>query len=987
MGRIKKIAASILIPVLVFASFSLKINTARADAVILLSTYPAQNQQGVEIEPVIKFNFSSPVEILDKSKISINFGEETYPLDHDKDIYLSNDGKTLNIEINDEPYPLRRNTPYTVVLEAGCVIGSNGITNEKTELNFVTAGDGQRPAVSGYSSSPSGGDDITSLSGTRLSGGGTIYIRFDRNIKWDKDKEDMNLQDAVKLYKIPKALETALDPSGSSYDSVVEYVYGQGVPGADPDESQRVPVGSISIVNNNTLAVKPESSLLSLNRYKLFIDRDIVEDTYGYNPEKDIEFYFWTASSGTLSANWAGVSSSRTYGAPAYDSTTPIVLYADGEVILKAGDDSALGRIVLSEGYNSNAVAEIEKVRLEYYYENSVKKTKIKIYPKAKLDWGKYYKLSISGDVFETRSGRFLSALAIEFVVRDKSGESRGICGIYPSSMSVLDIMGGSAAFTVTGYNFNESVEKVELLPVAGNAAGGDAVAVEKADIEFVNVTELLIKLRSSDAVKKLSQDSGSGTYIIKIYFSDRAEPVENSSVSLAITPRGKPEVKEKYPSEDGWVNEKNLNPKVIDGTTRYFLKITFDDSDGSLALNESGGLDLIKSSYVHAGGENATSMIDAEFVGYIQNMQDTAQKKSYIEKYIFVKDSGQKKAYLFIPVKQLRSQTTYAVTVNAGIVYCTDSSGNLLSGNDVIEWSFTTAAVPSVTGVVTGSVPENYDEDVPIILQGDYFDGDNVEVYFNDIRADRVKVDTDEGGNTILKVYLPSGSRRLDPGLYAIRVANDDDHEYEIYGALSVVKEGDFVPNEEYMEKSNSKAGEVRGNVKLSSDTLLLDSDFTDKSRVSLDLDELMGEDVLVRKISFKGSAKKEIGMLETYSKWADVTLYRLTLDSTAESRDIEIILGRAEPVMAAKLKSSLAAGKAKSDFIRVAGENFKVSGIKVVVPFAESNGEHLKALRYDEKLRSWEEEYSAVDRIDRRVTITSSGTGIFVVVEEGGK
>ncbi|MDI3480615.1 MAG: hypothetical protein PWQ97_270 [Tepidanaerobacteraceae bacterium] len=985
--RLKKTPALIIVLAMAFSLSFLKIDFARADSGIVVSTYPAQNQQGVEIEPVIKFNFSSPVEILDKSKISINFGEETYPLDYDKDIYLSNDGKTLNIEINDEPYPLRRNTPYTVVLEAGCVIDINGITNEKTELNFVTTGDGQRPAVSGYSSSPSGGDDITSLSGTRLSDGGTIYIRFDRNIKWDKDKDDMSLQDAVKLYKIPKALETALDPSGNPYDSVVEYVYGQGVPGTDPDESQRVPVGSISIVNNNTLAVKPESSLLSLNRYKLIVDRDIVEDAYGYNPEKDIQFYFWTASSGTLSASWAGVSSSRTYGAPAYDSSNPIVLYADGEVIVKAGDDSALDRIVLSEGYNSSAGVGIEKIRLGYYFENGAKKTKIMIYPKEQLGWGKFYKLSISGDVFETRSSRFLPAINMEFVVRDKSGESRGIYGVSPSSLSVLDVKGGSAAFTVTGYNFNESVEKVELLPVAGNAAGGGAVTIEKTDIDFVNVTELLVKLRSDAVVKKLGADSGSGTYRIKIYFSDQAEPVENSSVSLTITPRGKPEVKEKYPSEDGWVNEKNLNPKVIDGTTRYFLKITFDDSDGSLAFDESGGLDLIKSSGVHAGGENATSMIDTEFLGYIQNIQDTSQKKLYIDKYIFVKDSGQKEAYLFIPVKQLRTQTTYTVTINAGVVYYTDSSGNLLSGNDIIEWSFTTTANPVVTGVVTGSVPENYDEDVPIILQGDFFDADNVEVYFNDIRADRVKADTDESGNPVLRVYLPSGSRRLDPGIYTIRVVNDDDHEYEIYGALSVVKEGDFIPTSEYVLKSDGKMGEVRGDINSSEDTLVLDSDYIDKSRVTIDLDSLMGENVLVRKISFRGNTKKEIGMLETYSKWADVTLYGLALDSSAESRNIEIILGRAEPVQAAKLKSSLTAGKIKSDFIRVAGENFKVSGIKVVIPFTSSSGDCLKALRYDEELRAWKEEYSVVDKADKTVTVTSTNPGIFVVVEQGGE
>jgi len=983
--KLKKIAALILMPILVFASLSLKINFARADAIVVpASTYPAQNQQGVEIEPVIKLNFNSTVEILDKSGIKIFFGEETYPL-NDEDIYLSSDRLTLNIEVNDEPYPLRRSTPYTVVLEAGCLKDSNGNTNAKIELNFVTTGDGQRPAVSGYSSSTSGSDDITSLSGTRLSSGGSIYIRFDRNIKWDKDKDDMNFQDIVRLYKIPKAIETALDPSGKLYDSVVEYVYGQGIPGINPDETQRVPVGSITVVNGNTIEVKPESSLMSLNRYKLFIDKDIVEDSYGYNPEKDINFYFWTAASGSSSVKWAGVSSSRTYGAPAYSDSNPIVLNTDGEVIMKAGDAAALDRIVLAEGYDVNAKVDVGKVRLEYYFENNIKKTRIKIYPAHQLEWGKLYKLSISGDVFETRSGRFLSALSMEFVVQGKSDGDRGISGISPSSLEVLDIYDGDATFTIKGYNFTEDVEEVELIPVSGTAAGSEAVFIDKADIDFVNVTELLVKLRDSDVVEKLGSDSGSGTYRIVVHFPGQEE-VENDSVRLEIVPRGTPAVKDKYPSEDGWVNEKDINPTKIDGVTRYFLKITFDDPDGSLAFDETTGLDLIKSSSVYSQGGNETSMIDTEFLGYIQNIQDASQKKSYIDKYIFVKNSGQKEADLFIPVKQLSTQATYTVMINAGIVYFTDGAGNLLSGNDVVSWSFTTMAEPVVTGVGTGSVPENYDEDIPIILQGDFFSDDDIEVYFNDIEADRVRVATDESGNTVLKVYLPSGRHKLDAGLYTIKVRNDDDHEFEVYGALSVVKEGDFVPNEEYVVKADEKVGEVRGNVATSEDTLMLDSSYTDRSRVSIDLDELMGENVLVRKISFRGSTRDKINTLDTYSKWADITLYNLTLDPEAESRDIEISLGRAEPVTAGKLKSGLGSGKIKSDFIRVTGQNFKVTGVSVELPFTNSTGDDLKALRYDEALGTWEEQYFAVDKPDKTVTITSLYPGIFVVVE-GGK
>lgn len=955
---------------------------------MLSSTYPESGKQGVEVEPTIKFTFRYPVEILNRDNITVKSGEEQYSLDKSK-IYLSSEGKTLNIDINDDPNPLRRSTPYTVRLGAGCVRfrDYNNITNDDMVLNFTTSGEGQRPEISGFSSSPYGGDDITSLSGTRLSGDGSIYIRFDRNIKWDREKDKLNLQDMVKLYKIPKPLETAYDPSGRLYDSVVEYVYGQGIPGVNPDESQRVPVSRINIVNGNTLEVKPGFSLMNINRYRLFIDKRIVEDSYGYNPEKDIIFYFWTApAAGSSAVHWMGISSSRIYGAPAYSDSNPIVLNTDGEVIFKAGDTAAFNRIVLSEGYNTGAGVNIERVRLEYYFENGVKKTRIKIFPEHQLQWGKLYKLSIGEDVFESRQGVFLSAMNMEFVVQGNAAESCGIYSISSSSLNVLDIYNGGASFTIRGYNFTEDVEKVELLPVAGNAAGGPALTIGKQDLEFENVTEITVKLRDSGVVNSLGRDSGSGTYAVRLYFTGENNPVENDGVRLEISPRGKPVVKSTYPGDDGaWYNEKELSPRYINGVERFFLKVTFSDVDGSLAFDETGGLDLLRTSTLYSQGQNEISMIDTEFLNYIYNIQDETLKKSYISNYIFVKNSSTKEAYLYIPVKPLKSQTTYTVMINAGIVYY-GGQDEISSGNDVITWSFTTMAVPVVTGVESGSVAENYDEDVPIILKGNYFNDSDVKVYFNDIKARKVKTDTAEDGSPVLKVYLPSGSDRLEPGIYTVKIVNDDDHEYQIYGALSVVKEGRSKPQEDYVLKYQGRLGDVRGSFEKSEDTFMLDRDYTDKSHLELDLDELMGPDVLVRKIRFRGSEKDKIEILDILSKWADISLYNVTLDPLAKSRDVEIILGRVEPSISQKLKSGLGIGRVKSDLIRVTGENFKVTGIKVVIPFKESNGDNLKALRYDEDLRTWQEEYFTVNKPDGTVNITSQHPGIFAVVE-GGK
>ncbi len=155
-----------------------------------------------------------------------------------------------------------------------------------------------------------------------------------------------------------------------------------------------------------------------------------------------------------------------------------------------------------------------------------------------------------------------------------------------------------------------------------------------------------------------------------------------------------------------------------------------------------------------------------------------------------------------------------------------------------------------------------------------------------------------------MLKVYLPTGRNRLKPGIYTIRVQNDGDHEYEIFGALSVVKEGSHIPNEEYKVKDELRIGEVRSNLVYSEDTLIIDRRYADKRSVDVDLDEIMGQDVLVRKIHFDGRKNDRISILDTLSKWADITLYDIGIDDYGSDEDACIALGRVEPAVAQNLK-----------------------------------------------------------------------------------
>jgi len=965
---------------------------------IIESTYPLNNQTGVEIKPTIKIVFKHPVVEIYKNKIALDSGGEKYPLDlnetHEIDEIDLLDERTLCIDIGriGKP-PLRRGTLYHFTLSKGAVKLENNITNEDITISFVTRSEGRSPKIISYSSFASGGDDITLLSGTKLSREGFIHIIFDSNIELEKNTDKQKLLEGTKLYRIPKPAET--DEAGN--DKAFEFELGITETDLKGEAyRQEIDVEDIEIINKNTLRIKPKWPLLNLNQYRLIIKKELIEDVNGYSLENDVDFYFWTAPSpekpeflwehieGTLPGSIkdnpsTGGKSCTVVGTSAYGPNTPLVLKIQGEAIPKAGDISSLKKITLVEGYEPNKTVKISKVRFEYYNEGNDKKTKLLIYPEKILDAGKYYVLTVP-DVIQNRSGQFLPRLDMYFTVGVDTTKPAGICKIDPDTFELIDIYKGTAAFTITGYNFNEDIEYISFKLFSGENAGTVQTAVYKKDIEFKSITQLDVKLRDQKVINDLLAGGG-GEYLVELHFKDRP-PVSNESVTFKILPRGKPKVlATDPPGDDTWSNEKKLNAKTIDGTTRYFLKITFDDFDGSMRFDTDLGLNLLQTSTVYSEGQNEVSMIDTEFVTFIQNIEDSELKNSYVSQYIFAKDSKAGEAHLYVPVKLLRSQTTYSVMINAGIVYF---DGDQTNGNDPIQWTFTTTANPVITGNQVGSVVEDYDEDEPIILYGDFFDEDNVEVYFNDIRAPRVRVGTDENGQSFLRVYLPSGRNRLKPGIYTILVRNDRDHEYEVFGALSVVREGSYIPNEEYRVKDELRIGEVISDLFVSEDILILDRRYTDRRSLEVDLDEIMGQQVLTRKIRFDGRRGDRISTFETFSKWADVTLHDIGIDDYRSDETADVILGRAEPQVAHNLKQRLGRAKVKSQFIQVTKQNVRFSSFRITMPFKESDGVDLKVLRYDPYSRQFIEEDFRVDKIEKTVTVDSNNSGIFVVVEQ---
>lgn len=966
---------------------------------MLESTYPTNNQGGVEVKPTMRFVFKHPVTWIENKKNEIvlksQVGEE-YPL-APEDINLSSDGRILSINVGKiNQHPLRRNTLYKVVVPQDVVKFTEKISNKSITLNFTTRGEGQSPIITRYSSNPNGTDDITSLSNTKLSRDGYIYIHFDRDIKFEKNSNKEKIIDKTKLYKIPKADDVGYDPTGTLYDKVFEF--GKDITEAEfRTRQQLIGIDDIQIVNKNTLQIKPSLPLINLNLYRLNMDKHIIEDINGYGIEEEIDFYFWTAPSPEKPGiNWGsiiglntGVSKDDkgfagvTYtvsGTPIYGPQNPIAFDIEGEVVPKVGEIASLKRMSLVEGYDAKKSVKIKEFRFEYYFAGEKKRTKLFLYPEVDLTLGKYYILTVPQNTLQARSGSFLPPMVMNFTVAGKGDSEPGIYGLVPNTFKFFDIYRGNMTFTIKGYNFTEDVEYVELKMISGNAPDTVTCAVYKKDIEFKSVTELLVKLREPEVTQKLIK-GGAGEYLVKVNFKDRQ--VE-SPQPLKILPRGKPVVLSKDPMGGSvWQNEKMLNPKTIDGIERYFLKITFEDLDGSLTFDGDSGLNLLQTSTLFSEGQNEVSMLDREFLNYIHNLEDAKIKQSYIDQYIFVKNRSAKEAYLFVPVKPLRSQTTYTVMINSGIVYH-DGPDKSTEINDVIQWSFTTMAIPAVTGIDMGSVGEDYDEDEPLWLQGDFFDERNVEVFFNDIRARKVKLVTDNNGKTFLEVYLPDGRDRLEPGIYTIRVRNDRDHEFEIFGSLSVVKEGEHVPNEEYTIKAEMRIGDILSDTKVSEDTLILDRRYTDRRYVDLDLDDLMGEDVFIRKIQFDGRKSDRIGTLEIISKWADIFLYDVGIGSYKRDEEPELKVGRVEPLVAQNIKAKLGRQLPKSELIQVTGEDIRFSSIKIIMPFKESNGENLKVLRYDPYTRNFHEELFFVDKIDKTVTVSSYSEGIFVVVEK---
>lgn len=855
----------------------------------------------------------------------------------------------------------------------------------------------------GFTSSLNGNDDIRSLENNNLDVGDNIYIKFPETIVMEG-----KVKDKIHLYELLKKAITPDNPD-TSYETVFSYVYSEDKYAFENtiDTMKQIDILEATIVgeNNNILEINPKEDLIPLNQYKLTI-------------ENDISIRFWTKSSleNTVPA-WnvnemdarnkeeniqADTKEYTLTDVPIYNmNDKPIVLYVDGEVVPKVASQSFLKDKIYQDGFKDITLEDIyalkqvgiEKYELEYIDG----KTKIKLYPayrdpnnpgkylKEELYSGKLYKLYIPNGTFETRGRIALEALTLNIYTEPNPNIEKTIDHLENNHISVTDLNKEEKTFVIKGANFHHKVEKVTL-------KNASKEPLDIKDVEFKDPSRIDVHIRN-EVKNKLAQLDYIGDYEVLVTFDDAPLTVtdkvyktissvedstyngldKNDKLYLHIG-KGKPIVKGWYPASNN-IDEKSLKHDTLDDDIikdKYFIKLIFDDFDQKLVLSN---IDKLTSCIVRtvSGTENA---VDTEFINDISEMSSEKQK-AYKDKYIFKKEG--KQATLYIPVKPLKSQATYQVSIPSDIVFYEDTHEGNIPIND---WTFSTIANPLVKEISLGSIPEDYDEDEPIYIYGDFFcsDSSKIKVYFNDIEAESAHVVSENE----LKVFLPQGSDRLNIGIYDIIVQNDENHKRTVNGSISVIKSGDTkdIPNEEYKIKEDGSLGEVRGNLKISEDTLLISSSDINEKELEIDLDKVMGTQVITRKIQYEGNKRYSIGMLKTKSKWADITLYGLTLDPYAEDEEIMVRIGRTEPSVTQMLKKKLRGKGIKSDFIQVSGENYKIKNILLNMPIKYSNGKNIKVLRYDEDTRSFYENRFTVNLAEKRIELLSSYKGIFVVV-----
>lgn len=990
---------------------------------MLKSSYPFNNQEGVEVEPTITLIFKHPIERKDStaklsSIITLKEDDSQKIEIADSDISLSSNSIEIRIRDNGTTkHRLRRNTLYTLEVTAGSLQFTDykSYTNEQIKISFITRGEGENPNVVGYSSKEyQGYDDITSLQGSRLQPDGSIYIHLDRDVRKDKDYSKYVSQ--IKLWRVAKADEKAYDSDGILRDKRFEYALSANQMNGTAGMLEEIPIESIKVGQesgySNIIKITPKSLsahgkndiLTPLHMYKIVIPQDAVEDTNGYNLKQDISEYIWTGpleNKTQKDLNWdvSGITASeiaavenapyksyRLYGTPAYSQYSdekgkgPIILYIDGKVHVNQSECepnntayTVLDNIGIAATYSNTENLRVERVRVEYETKNGSEVTKLSIYPSSPLLNGKGYTLSVPGGVFISPTGQSMERIEVSFTVGGDKTKPKGIYGVSPASIDLYDILRGTAEFNISGYNFHEDIEYIELIKSKSE------IIIMPPDIEFRSVESIRFKITGKNKEKIVADPSSyEGDYKLVLAFKKEDKLVETIETECKINLRASNWMKviRVYPSISGF-DEKSLRHTLQDSMTKgkSFVRIELDEALSDISLSGNWAEKLLASSVKATGSE--VNFIDDEFISSISAMGDD-DKKQAIDKYIFVEDKANRKSTLYIPIKELMPNTEYQFTLAEGVV------SNSSESNQEYSWTCKSQGEPAVSEVQTGTVEEGYSSGEYIIINGSF--GSSPSVYFEDgsTKNKSPKVTVENNGRS-LKVVLPEKSSRLKSGVYDIRISYDINHEIVLQSGLTVAKSTDLSVGSEEMTLSKDSKGDIIQSTIKSESKVVLKPKNSSGGSLKLDMNSLLGNAGAMSNIEFDGDKGDSLSKLEVKMSAMETTVYGCRLTGDSDDYDTYIALGEAEAMLEDAVKSKLYQRMPKSAFVQVRPQGINISGVELTLPYHGSYGTSLEILRYDFDTRQLEtvRNYN-INKGSSTAWIKSDKPGIFVVVEK---
>lgn len=442
-----------------------------------------------------------------------------------------------------------------------------------------------------------------------------------------------------------------------------------------------------------------------------------------------------------------------------------------------------------------------------------------------------------------------------------------------------------------------------------------------------------------------------------------------------------KPVLKGRFPyAEDAsaWFDEKSLYPTRINNQERYFVGVVFADDDGTLKVADDI-LSLIRQCEVVVAGGSGVSMLDDELLDYLQGLSPD-ERENIIRQYIFIKDGVKKEASLRIPVKKLISKSRYEVRIASGLVFYENGEGN-----EAVSWSFTTMAVPEVNDIYVGSLGEDYDASEPLLIKGDFFYSRNVLVKFNDIAASRVEVVTGADGKSYLKVYLPSGSSRLQPGVYDITVINNSNPSYQtvLVGRLSIVKASGGEPVQEGVrKKKDAYYGEIREEMEKSEAVLALKSSFREKAYIYLPLDEIMPGSWRERKVMFSGYSWPVVRELTVNTEKAEAVFRNIQINRG--EKDTVLTIGKLPLTAARGIGYQVPFSRLVSEMFIIKGEGARFDRLDVKLRFNSLTDRELKVMYYDETERRVYEVPCRIDYLNQEAIFSIRQSGIFFLAEK---